>query len=136
MVANVQHVAKLLPPSPPVSEETGDQSATSATTIASESETSSISLDLNISERDEDHLSPLSHLTRQQAYGSGIEPYESASLMLSRSGLAFIAEVLGRFVSNPWPLPRIHEVKKTVRKQLYLGWDLDLVINYWRQCSR
>ncbi|KAJ0127770.1 Retrovirus-related Pol polyprotein from transposon RE2 [Fusarium oxysporum f. sp. albedinis] len=97
MVANVQHVAKLLPPSPPVSEETGDQSATSATTIASESETSSISLDLNISERDEDHLSPLSHLTRQQAYGSGIEPYESASLMLSRSGLAFIAEVLGRF---------------------------------------
>ncbi|RYC78435.1 hypothetical protein BFJ63_vAg18690 [Fusarium oxysporum f. sp. narcissi] len=49
-VANVQHPANLLPPSPPVSEGIGDQSATSATTITSESETSSISLDLNISE--------------------------------------------------------------------------------------
>ncbi|CAG1973122.1 unnamed protein product [Fusarium graminearum] len=38
MVANVQHPANLLPPSPPVSEEIGDRSANSATTIASESE--------------------------------------------------------------------------------------------------
>ncbi|KAM0080395.1 hypothetical protein ACKRZS_007453, partial [Fusarium odoratissimum] len=50
VVANVQHSANLLPPSPPVSEETGDRSVTSATTIASESETSSIPLYLNISE--------------------------------------------------------------------------------------
>ncbi|KAF5696193.1 WD domain-containing protein [Fusarium globosum] len=40
MVANVQHPANLLPPSPQASEETGDRSTTSATTIASEPETS------------------------------------------------------------------------------------------------
>ncbi|EWY86293.1 hypothetical protein FOYG_10877 [Fusarium oxysporum NRRL 32931] len=92
MVANVQHPANLLPPSPPVSEETGDRSATSATTIASESETSSIPLDMNISESDEDHLSPFARLTRRQAYDSGNEPYESASPVSSRSGLSSLSK--------------------------------------------
>ncbi|KAL7755468.1 hypothetical protein ACKLNR_014566 [Fusarium oxysporum f. sp. zingiberi] len=92
MVANVQHSANLLPPSPPVSEETGDRSATSATTIASESETSSIPLDLNISESDEDHLSPFARLTRRHAYDSGNEPYESASPVSSRSGHSFLSK--------------------------------------------
>ncbi|KAF4970488.1 hypothetical protein FSARC_2507 [Fusarium sarcochroum] len=92
MVANVQHPANLLPPSPPVSEETGDRSATSATTIASESETSSIPLDMNISESDEDHLSPFARLTRRQAYESGNEPYDSASPISSRSGLSSLSK--------------------------------------------
>ncbi|KAF5691557.1 hypothetical protein FDENT_3378 [Fusarium denticulatum] len=92
MVANVQHPANLLPPSPPVSEETGDRSATSATTIASESETSSIPLDMNISESDEDHLSPFARLTRRQPYDSGNEPYESASPVSSRSGLSSLSK--------------------------------------------
>ncbi|KAH7187853.1 hypothetical protein BKA60DRAFT_602262 [Fusarium oxysporum] len=86
MVANVQHPANILAPSPPVSEETGDRSATSATTIAPESETSSIPLGMNISESDEDRLSPFAHLTRRQAYDSGNEPYESASPVSSRTG--------------------------------------------------
>ncbi|KAK2687650.1 hypothetical protein QWA68_014223 [Fusarium oxysporum] len=92
MVANVQHPANLLPPSPPVSEESGDRSATSATTIASESETSSIPLYMNISESEEDHLSPFARLTRRQAYGSGNEPYESASPVSSRSGLSSLSK--------------------------------------------
>ncbi|KAL5600788.1 hypothetical protein FOVSG1_006818 [Fusarium oxysporum f. sp. vasinfectum] len=92
MVANVQHPANLLPPSPPVSEESGDRSATSATTIASESETSSIPLYMNISEGEEDHLSPFARLTRRQAYGSGNEPYESASPVSSRSGLSSLSK--------------------------------------------
>ncbi|KAG7413164.1 hypothetical protein Forpi1262_v017205 [Fusarium oxysporum f. sp. raphani] len=92
VVANVQHPANLLPPSPPVSEETGDRSATSATTIASEPETSSIPLDMNVSESDEDHLSPFARLTRRQVYDSGNEPYESASLVSSRSGLSSLSK--------------------------------------------
>ncbi|KAM0208388.1 hypothetical protein ACHAQD_011661 [Fusarium lateritium] len=92
MVANVQHPANLLPPSPPVSEETGDRSATSATTIASESETSSIPLDMNISESDEDHMSPFARLTRRQGYESGNEPYESNSPVSSRSGLSSLSK--------------------------------------------
>ncbi|EXK79015.1 hypothetical protein FOQG_16332 [Fusarium oxysporum f. sp. raphani 54005] len=92
MVANVQHPANLLPPSPPVSEETGGQLATSATTIAYESETSSIPRDMNISESDEDHLSPFARLTRRQAYDSGNEPCESASPVSSRSGLSSLSK--------------------------------------------
>ncbi|KAG7408957.1 hypothetical protein Forpi1262_v017942 [Fusarium oxysporum f. sp. raphani] len=92
MVANVQHPANLLPPSPPVSEETGDRSTTSATTIASESQTSSIPLDMNISESDEDHLSPFARLIRRQAYDSGNEPYKSASPVSSRSGLSSLSK--------------------------------------------
>ncbi|EGU88840.1 hypothetical protein FOXB_00641, partial [Fusarium oxysporum f. sp. conglutinans Fo5176] len=92
MVANVQHPAKLLPPSPPVSEETGDQSATLATTIASDSETRSIPLDINIYESDEDHLSPYARLTRRQGYDSGNEPYESARPVSSRSGLSSLSK--------------------------------------------
>ncbi|KAI8672207.1 hypothetical protein NCS56_00683300 [Fusarium sp. Ph1] len=92
MVANVQHPANLLPPSPPVSEETGDRSATSATTINSESETSSVPLEINVSESDEDHLSPFARLAQRQVYDSGgNETYESASPISSRSGLSSLS---------------------------------------------
>ncbi|KAF4455921.1 hypothetical protein F53441_1859 [Fusarium austroafricanum] len=66
MIANVQHPAKLLPPSPPASKETCDLSATSAANMATESEASSIPLDMNISKSDEDHPSPFARLTRRQ----------------------------------------------------------------------
>ncbi|KAH7228573.1 uncharacterized protein BKA55DRAFT_599086 [Fusarium redolens] len=92
MVANVQHPANILPTSPPVSEETRDRSATSATTIAPKSETSSIPLDMNISESDEDHLSPFARLARRQAYDSGNEPYESASPASSQNGLSSLSK--------------------------------------------
>ncbi|EXM14280.1 hypothetical protein FOTG_17325 [Fusarium oxysporum f. sp. vasinfectum 25433] len=92
MVANVQHPANLLPPSPPVSEESGDRSVTSATTIASESKTSSIPLYMNISKSEENHLSPFARLARRQAYGSGNEPCESANPVSSRSGLSSLSK--------------------------------------------
>ncbi|KAF6515219.1 hypothetical protein HZS61_005125 [Fusarium oxysporum f. sp. conglutinans] len=92
MVANVQHPPSLLPPSPPVSEESGGRSAPSATTVASESETSSIPLCMNISESEEDHLSPFARLTRRQAYDFGNEPYESAGPVSSRSGLSSLSK--------------------------------------------
>ncbi|KAM5527370.1 hypothetical protein FOXYSP1_20242 [Fusarium oxysporum f. sp. phaseoli] len=92
MVANVQHPPNLLPPSPPVSEESGGRSAPSATTVASESETSSIPLCMNISESEEDHLSPFARLTRRQAYDFGNEPYESAGPVSSRSGLSSLSK--------------------------------------------
>ncbi|RKK45919.1 hypothetical protein BFJ69_g18242, partial [Fusarium oxysporum] len=105
MVANVQHPAILLPPSPPVSEESGDRSATSATTIASESETSSIPLYMDISESEEDHLSPFARLTRRQAYGSGNEPYEPASPVSSRSGLSSLSKSSAGSAQTPGGYP-------------------------------
>ncbi|KAL6412747.1 hypothetical protein AUP68_03953 [Ilyonectria robusta] len=97
IVANVQHPANLLPPSPPVSEETGDRSVRSATTInTSESESSSIPLDMNISESDDDHLSPFARLTRNNVQDSGGEvSYESASPVSSRSNLSSVTKSSG-----------------------------------------
>ncbi|OAA53869.1 WD domain, G-beta repeat protein [Cordyceps fumosorosea ARSEF 2679] len=93
MVANVQHPTSHLPPSPPNSiEEIANQSVHSATTIhtsESESSMSSIPLEMNVSESDEDHLSPFARIARGQAHpDSGNETYESASPVSSRSGLS------------------------------------------------
>ena len=100
MVANVQHPATLLPPSPPNSiEEPGSKSAHSATTIhssttihtsTSESESSSVPLDMNISESDEDHLPAIARFHRRPAPDSGNElGYDSTeSPISSRSGLS------------------------------------------------
>ncbi|EGX94135.1 WD domain, G-beta repeat protein [Cordyceps militaris CM01] len=93
MVANVQHPTSHLPPSPPNSiEEIANQSVHSATTIhtsESESSLSSIPLEMNVSESDEDHLSPFARIARGQAHpDSGNETYESASPASSRSGLS------------------------------------------------
>ncbi|EJP61793.1 IDC1 protein [Beauveria bassiana ARSEF 2860] len=93
MVANVQHPTSHLPPSPPNSiEEIANQSVHSATTIhtsESDSSRSSIPLEMNVSESDEDHLSPFARIARGQAHpDSGNETYESASPASSRSGLS------------------------------------------------
>lgn len=90
MVANVQHPANMLPPSPPVSiEEATEGTVHSSTTInTSESESSSVTFDMGISESDDDHLSPFARLTRNQhPLDSANEMYDSGSLTSSRSGL-------------------------------------------------
>ncbi|KAI1498053.1 hypothetical protein F5X99DRAFT_341549 [Biscogniauxia marginata] len=61
MVANVQHPANLLPPSPPVSIE--EQPEQGVVIIGTESD-SSIPVGAEISESDDDHLSPLARLAR------------------------------------------------------------------------
>ncbi|KAF4125847.1 WD domain, G-beta repeat protein [Geosmithia morbida] len=88
MVANVQHPANLLPPSPPNSiEEVGMKSAHSTTTTiqtTSESESSAP----NISESDEDHMPAIARFNRRPGPDSGTESYESYSPGSSRSGLS------------------------------------------------
>lgn len=89
MVANVQHPANLLPPSPPVSEETSH----SVTTIAtSESETSSIPVDIGISESDDDHMGSFARFAQRPMHdSSGNEmSYEPTSPESSRSGLSSV----------------------------------------------
>ncbi|KAI1083705.1 hypothetical protein F5B20DRAFT_347167 [Whalleya microplaca] len=64
MVANVQHPANLLPPSPPVSiEEQAEQGVVIIGTSASESD-SSIPINAEVSESDDDHLSPIARIVR------------------------------------------------------------------------
>ncbi|PBP23216.1 WD g-beta repeat protein [Diplocarpon rosae] len=64
LVANVQHPANLLPPSPPVSiEEQRKQTASSAPSAIEE--LSAVPINLDISESDEDHMSPLAKIARE-----------------------------------------------------------------------
>ncbi|KAG9238747.1 hypothetical protein BJ875DRAFT_367229 [Amylocarpus encephaloides] len=63
LVANVQHPANLLPPSPPVSiEEQKKQNATPPPALA---DLSSMPINIDISESDEDHMSPLARIARE-----------------------------------------------------------------------
>ncbi|KAK3683812.1 hypothetical protein B0T22DRAFT_261867 [Podospora appendiculata] len=63
MVANVQHPANLLPPSPPISLESEDKQNASH----SESESSvSIAIHADLSETDEDYASPLARLVQRE----------------------------------------------------------------------
>ncbi|KAI5456393.1 hypothetical protein BGZ63DRAFT_409087 [Mariannaea sp. PMI_226] len=92
MVANVQHPANLLPPSPPVSDETGEMTSHSVTTtITSESE-GSIPLDIGISESDDDHLGAYARFNRRPSHDSGNDNYELASPVSSRSGFSSITK--------------------------------------------
>lgn len=88
MVANVQHPVNLLPPSPPNSNEENAKSVHSSTTIhISESEMSSVPIDMVVSESDEDHMSPFDRIARGGLPESGSEvPYETTSELSSRSG--------------------------------------------------
>ena len=93
MTTNVQHPAPSLPPSPPNSiEEPTDASQQSGTTIIhSESETSSIPIEMGVSESDDDHLSPFARIQRGAGghESSGNEmPYESTSPVSSRSEMS------------------------------------------------
>ncbi|OTB03445.1 hypothetical protein M426DRAFT_60406 [Hypoxylon sp. CI-4A] len=86
MVANVQHPANLLPPSPPVSIE--EQPEQGVVIIGTSESDSSIPINPEVSESDDDHLSPFARLAR------GAEPaadpveqerYATASPVSSRS---------------------------------------------------
>ncbi|KAK5997278.1 hypothetical protein PT974_02633 [Cladobotryum mycophilum] len=93
MVANVQHPAALLPPSPPTSEETGGRSVHSATTIhTSESESSSVPIEMGISESDDDHLSPFARLAKRGGPELINDVYESGSPVSSRSGVSSVSK--------------------------------------------
>uniref|UniRef100_L2GFZ1 Idc1 protein n=1 Tax=Colletotrichum fructicola (strain Nara gc5) TaxID=1213859 RepID=L2GFZ1_COLFN len=92
IVANVQHPANLLPPSPPVSIEE-QQSQKTSTTIATDSDATSGTIEMGISESDEDHMSPFDRIVGRKETGStgpkmALDPYEadSASAASSRSG--------------------------------------------------
>jgi hypothetical protein len=62
LVANVQHV-NILPPSPPVSIE--EQKKQDASAPGSHPDLSSIPINIDISESDEDHMSPLARIARE-----------------------------------------------------------------------
>ncbi|KAK7949112.1 uncharacterized protein PG986_009998 [Apiospora aurea] len=92
MVANVQHPANLLPPSPPVSIE--EQSEHGVVIIATDSdsmsapESMSIPINSEVSESDDDHMSPLARIVRgAEVTTEVVEPerYMSASPASSRS---------------------------------------------------
>ncbi|TVY88663.1 hypothetical protein LAWI1_G007297, partial [Lachnellula willkommii] len=64
IVANVQHPANLLPPSPPVSIEEQKKPGSAAIADA-DLESSSVPINIDISESDEDHMSPLARIARE-----------------------------------------------------------------------
>lgn len=89
MVANVQHPANLLPPSPPVSIEEQKQQAAQAVAV----EVSAVPINIDISESDSDRMSPLARIARrgdeieQQLHVEVMEPdrTETLSPVSSRS---------------------------------------------------
>lgn len=89
LVANVQHPANLLPPSPPVSIE--EQKKQSATAPRAAPELSSLPINLDISESDEDHMSPLARIAKemdkleQERASPGIDRADTLSPASSRS---------------------------------------------------
>ncbi|KAI1411168.1 hypothetical protein F5Y13DRAFT_201389 [Hypoxylon sp. FL1857] len=86
MVANVQHPANLLPPSPPVSIE--EQPEQGVVIIGTSESDSSIPINPEVSESDDDHLSPFARLTRgadSTADQIEQERYMTASPVSSRS---------------------------------------------------
>ncbi|KAK2032306.1 hypothetical protein LX32DRAFT_691009 [Colletotrichum zoysiae] len=98
IVANVQHPANLLPPSPPVSIEE-QQGQKTSTTIATDSDATSGTIELGISESDEDHLSPFDRIVGRSDTGTpkALDPYDAdtASAASSRSGLSAISKSSG-----------------------------------------
>ena len=88
LVANVQHPANLLPPSPPVSiEEQKKQNASAAMTSG---DLSSLPINIDISESDEDHMSPLARIAREMdkleaERDSGADRSDTLSPVSSRS---------------------------------------------------
>lgn len=89
MVANVQHPANLLPPSPPVSIE--EQSGQNAPASTSGVELSAVPINIDISESDEDHMSPLARIARemdkleQERQDAGTDRADTLSPVSSRS---------------------------------------------------
>lgn len=81
LVANVQHPANLLPPSPPISLEAEDKTGASQ----SESE-SSVQIAIHADVSEDDHMSPLARLVKSEHSGSDADNrYGAASPVSSRS---------------------------------------------------
>ncbi|KAI0385642.1 hypothetical protein F5Y04DRAFT_189471 [Hypomontagnella monticulosa] len=86
MVANVQHPANLLPPSPPVSIE--EQPEQGVVIIGTSESDSSIPVNPEVSESDEDHMSPFARIARgtdSTANAIEQERYMTASPVSTRS---------------------------------------------------
>ncbi|KAJ0167925.1 hypothetical protein CTA2_12018 [Colletotrichum tanaceti] len=98
IVANVQHPANLLPPSPPVSIEE-QQGQKTSTTIVTDSDATSGTIELGVSESDEDHLSPFDRIVgrKDTSTPKALDPYDadSASAASSRSGLSSMSRSSG-----------------------------------------
>lgn len=93
MVANVQHPANLLPPSPPVSIEEQEKGATTA----SDSEMGSIQISADISESDEDPVPPMARIARAGTmHSSDEDQYRTASPASSRSGASDVSSTSSR----------------------------------------
>ena len=88
LVANVQHPANLLPPSPPVSIEEQKKENASAPTAGID--LSSVPINIDISESDEDHMSPLARIAREMdkfeaERETGLDRTDTLSPVSSRS---------------------------------------------------
>lgn len=94
MVANVQHPANLLPPSPPVSIEEQEKGASTA----SDSEMGSIQISADISESDEDLAPPMARIARAGTHqlSSDEDQYRTASPASSRSGVSDVSSTSSR----------------------------------------
>ncbi|KAI1376021.1 hypothetical protein F4677DRAFT_93263 [Hypoxylon crocopeplum] len=95
MVANVQHPANLLPPSPPVSIE--EQPEQGVVIIGTSESDSSIPLNPEISESDDDHMSPFARMARGAGSTDTIdqERYMTASPVSTRSHSSTISKSSG-----------------------------------------
>jgi hypothetical protein len=94
MVANVQHPANLLPPSPPVSIE--EQSDQGIVVIATDSDSVSVPINSEVSESDDDHMSPLARIARgadtlSESSADG-DRYMSASPVSTRSQTSTVSK--------------------------------------------
>ncbi|WYZ37249.1 hypothetical protein EsH8_II_000755 [Colletotrichum jinshuiense] len=108
IVANVQHPANLLPPSPPVSIEE-QQGQKTSTSIVSDSDATSGTIEMGISESDEDHLSPFDRIVGRKETGTPkpLDPYDAdtASAASSHSGLSSISRSSGGGSRTPGRYP-------------------------------
>ncbi|PSR87036.1 hypothetical protein BD289DRAFT_367632 [Coniella lustricola] len=96
MVANVQHPANLLPPSPPVSIEEQEKGATRATPTP-DSEMGSIQISADISESDDDPAPPIARIARAGTmHSSDEDQYRTASPASSRSGASDVSSTSSR----------------------------------------
>ncbi|ROW04337.1 hypothetical protein VSDG_01157 [Cytospora chrysosperma] len=94
MVANVQHPANLLPPSPPVSIEEQEKGAATA----SDSEMGSIQISADISESDDDPAPPIARIARagEINLSSDEDIYRTASPASSQSGVSDVSSTSSR----------------------------------------
>ncbi|KAK6226007.1 idc1 protein [Colletotrichum tabaci] len=131
IVANVQHPANLLPPSPPVSIEE-QQGQKTSTTIVTDSDATSGTIELGISESDEDHLSPFERIVGRKDTGTprALDPVKIFRRISDAWSLPFIS----CFASDiPYKHPIAIDNRRLnnddLRKQMLstiFGWNKDI----------